>query len=193
MVRIDDLENTVRELYTSKNPNRADWADWLYREHVFTVVDYAGVLAQRFNANVEYARAGAMLHDIADAMMSRFAEGHEEESLSIARRLLEECGYTTEEIALIVDDAIKYHSCHDGNVPNSLEGKVLAAADSLAHLKTNFYELASSALKDEMSPEQLKDWVLKKLNRDFNNKILFDEIKREVQPDYERLKYHYSH
>lgn len=193
MTRIDELEAKVRELYDSKNPNRADWADWLCREHVFIVADNATVLAERFNANVEYARAGAVLHDIADAVMSRFDDEHENTSLAIARQYLEECGFTVEEIALVVDDAIRYHSCHDGNQPKSLEGKVLATADALAHLTTNFYELASVALKDEMSPEQLKDWVLKKLDRDFYNKVLFSEVKQEVQPDYEHLKLQYSY
>src|SRR5690606_3533747 len=106
-----------------------------------------------------------MLHDIADAKMSRFDEKHEETSLIMSRQLLEECGYAAEEIVLIVDDAIRYHSCYDGKIPNSLEGKVLAAADSLAHLTTNFYELATNALRGEKSPDQIRDWVLNKLNR----------------------------
>lgn len=133
-----------------------------------------------------------MLHDIADATMSRFAESHEQASLDISRQLLEECKYTPEEIALIVDDAIKYHSCHDGNIPSSTEGKVLATADSIAHLATNFYELATAALKGEKTSEQINEWVLKKLDRDFHNKILFEDVKDEVHSNYELLKKQYS-
>lgn len=192
MIRIESLEAKVREIYENQDPNRADWADWLYDQHIFVVANNADKLAERFGANKEYSRAAAMLHDIADAKMSRFDETHEEASLTISRQLLEECEYTPEEIALIVDDAIKYHSCHNGRVPNSLEGKVLATADSLAHLTTNFYELATDALKEEKTPDQVRAWVLKKLGRDFQNKILFDEVKKEVQPDYERLKKQYS-
>jgi putative nucleotidyltransferase with HDIG domain len=192
MTRIENLEAKVRKLYEAKDPNRADWADWLYDQHVFIVADNAESLAERFGANKEYARAAAMLHDIADAKMSRFDESHEDESLAISRHLLQESEYTPDEIALIVDDAIKFHSCHDGNIPHSLEGKVLATADSLAHLTTNFYETAATALKDEKTPEQIQQWVLKKLDRDFYNKVLFDEIKAEVQPHYERLKAQYT-
>ncbi len=193
MNRIENLESKTREMYEAKDPNRADWADWLFDQHVFVVADNADQLAEQFGANKEYARAAAMLHDIADARMSRFDEKHEEMSLIISRELLEECGYTPQEVTLIVDDAIKYHSCHNGEIPNSLEGKVLATADSLAHLTTNFYELASGALRGEKSTDYIRDWVLKKLDRDFQNKILFDEIKKEVQADYERLKKQYSY
>jgi hypothetical protein len=45
------------------------------------------------------------------------------------------------QIELVVDDAIRLHSCYDGNRPASLEGQALAAADALAHLKTDFYVL----------------------------------------------------
>jgi hypothetical protein len=32
-----------------------------------------------------------------------------------------------------------------------------------------------------------KQWVLKKIERDFNIKIFFDEIKKEVEPNYNAL------
>jgi HD superfamily phosphodiesterase len=192
MTRIKNLEAKIRQLYESRDPNRADWADWLYDEHVFIVADNAVILAEKYGANAEYSSAAAMLHDIADATMSRFAESHEQASLDISRQLLEECNYTPEEIALIVDDAIKYHSCHDGNIPSSTEGKVLATADSIAHLATNFYELATAALKGEKTSEQINEWVLKKLDRDFHNKILFEDVKDEVHSNYELLKKQYS-
>lgn len=188
MNRIEILEQKVRDLYAQKNTNRAEWADWLADNHVFIVADNASVLAQRFGANEELARAAALLHDIADARMSRFDENHEAESMKIARKFLQECGYNDREIAIIVDDAIRLHSCHDGNLPNTLEGKVLATADSLAHLQTDFYIYATWIMGKNIPLNEIKIWVLKKIERDFQNKILFDEVKTEVEQDYEMLK-----
>lgn len=189
MTRIETLENTVRELYAAKDPNRAAWADWLAENHVFVVADHATTLAERFGADKELARAAAMLHDIADAKMSRFTDSHAEVSLEIARDLLQQTGFNEDEIKLIVDDAIRYHSCHDGEAPQSLEGKVLAAADSIAHLASDFYVFAVWIFsKDGKSIEQIKEMVQKKLDRDFHNKILFDEIKNEYRTNYEILK-----
>ena len=67
MNRLDILESKVRAMYDAKNPDRADWADWLADHHVFIFAENAEQLAERFGANKEYARAAAMLHDIESA------------------------------------------------------------------------------------------------------------------------------
>jgi len=139
MTRIEKLKEKIDSLYQSKNPNRADWADWLYEKHVFVVADKAKELAVRFDVNMELAEAAGMLHDIADVKMSRFDPAHEEESEQIAQELLEESDFHKEEVSIIVEDAIRYHSCNDGKVPNSLEGKIVATADAVAHLSSDFY------------------------------------------------------
>lgn len=61
--------------------------------------------------------AAALLHDIADAKMKRWEDGHEEESLRIARELMQASGFSDKDIATTVDDAIRLHGCHDGG-PN---------------------------------------------------------------------------
>lgn len=189
MTRIETLEDSVRARYAAKNPSRAAWADWLGDNHVFVVADNASQLAVNKGANAELARAAALLHDIADTEMSRFDDAHEEASLRIARKLLEEAGFAKDEIDIVVDDAIRHHSCHDGRIPASLEGRVLAAADSMAHLQSDFYVFATWALGGETKGlPDVKRWALKKINRDFNDKILFDDVRDSCREDYEWLK-----
>lgn len=174
-------------MYEAKNPDRNDWADWLYENHIFIVADNAVRLAKRFGGRQDLARAAALLHDLADAKMSRFSEGHDEATLDIAREVMQKAGFSKQEIEICVDDAVRYHSCHDGHAPSSVEGKVMATADALAHLQTDFYVYALWALGRDKPLEKAKTWALKKIDRDFNNKILFDEIKGECRPDYEHL------
>jgi putative nucleotidyltransferase with HDIG domain len=188
MTKLNKLEEAVKKLYEAKNPERDGWADWMVDNHVFVVADYATSLANRFGANTDLARAAALLHDIADCNMSRMDPGHEAESLKIARELMIQSGYTEEEISLVVDDAIRYHSCHNGESPESIEGKILATADSKAHLKTNFYIHATWAFGKTKTLQQLKEWVLKKIERDLNDKVFFDEVREELRPDYEIIK-----
>ena len=152
------------------------------------VADFASELSAKYKANEELARAAALLHDIADAKMSRFNPEHEEASLAIARELLVKSGYNDEEIQLIVEDAIRYHSCNEGRAPESLEGKILSTADSLAHLKTDFYVYAVYARATEDSLAEIKEWALKKLERDFHAKIQFDDVREEVRAEYDMLK-----
>lgn len=187
MPRLELLKQKISSLYLIKKEGRADWADWLFEHHIFVVAEYAKNLSARFGGHEELAVAASLLHDVADAVMSRFDERHENESLQLARVLLTESGFSTEEISLVVDDAIRFHSCFNGSAPLSLEGKIMATADALAHLKTDFYKYAISRMKTAKSEEEIKAWGLKKIDRDFNDKIQFEEIRADVRSDYERL------
>ncbi len=188
MNRLQGLEAKIAQLYEQKSSNRAVWADWLWDNHVLIAADYARELAQKYGANEELAEAAALLHDVADAVTKRDDPNHEQLSLSMARQLMEEADYSEEEIKLVVDDAIRFHSCMNGERPQTLEGKVLSTADSLAHLKTDFYIYGTWALSREKSLPEIKEWVLTKIERDLNDKILFDDVRQEVKPEYNRIK-----
>lgn len=189
MSRIAQLEALVAELYEQKLEGRAEWADWLYKHHVFVVADYASKLAAKYHINPELPRAGALLHDCADAVMLRLDERHTETTYELSRSLLEKSGFTSAEITLIVDDAIAHHSCRDGQLPASMEGKVLAVADAFAHFKTDYYLRAVEALLSAKSLDEAKQWVLKKIDRDYHDKIpcLPDEVSA-IEHDYQLLK-----
>lgn len=186
--RLHLLKEKIDALYQSRHEGRADWADWLYADHVFLVAEEAGKLANRFGANQELAMAAGMLHDIADAVMSRFNPTHFEESKRIARSLLVESGFTPAEIQTVVDDAIALHSCHGENIPQTFEGKIMATADAVIHLTSNFYDRATRERRFTQSPEEIRAWALPKIERDFHSKILFDDVREEVRAAYEARK-----
>jgi putative nucleotidyltransferase with HDIG domain len=192
MARVDVLSKKVRELYEAKSPNRGDWADFLYKNHVFVVADNALNLSKKYNASEELSYAAGILHDIADAVTKRNDKSHEEKSLEIARMLMSESGFKTSEIELVVGDAIRFHSCLNGEKPQSLEGKILATADALAHFKISFYEFAVKSLEKEQPIEVTKNWVLRKIERDFNDKIFFDDEKKEAEPLYLEIQRQFS-
>lgn len=187
--RLQILEDKVWRIYEEKSSGRDDWADWLFANHVFVVADEAEELAERFNGDMELSRVAALLHDIADAQMKREEKGYEEKSLEIARELLTETDYEEEEIKIVVDDALRYHSCRNGETPSTKEGKVLATADALAHFKTNFYEFAKQKMIERGDSQQkINDWMKRKIEKDINQKISFDKIREEALPAYEKLK-----
>ena len=188
MTRIEKLKEKIDTLYRGKNPARNDWADWFHENHIFLVADKAKSLAIQFGANTELAEASGMLHDIADAKMSRFDPTHEEESEKMARSLLEQSGFNKEEVYIVVEDAIRYHECPAGKIPVSLEGKVMTTADAVVHLSSNFYMHGIKEMKKTKSPEEIKKWGLPKIEEDFHIKILFNETRESVRKDYERAK-----
>lgn len=192
MTKLEQVQAKVRELYAAKDPNRDEWSDWLYDNHVLIVATYARELAKKYGASEELSETAALLHDVADVKMARVDPNHEEASLEIARQVMTEAGFSKEEVALVVDDAIRYHSCYDNERPKSQEGLMLATADSLAHLKTGFYVYAAWAYGKRRSLDELKNWVLKKIERDLYNKISFEDERQDATPDYEVIKQLFS-
>lgn len=157
---------------------------------MFIVADFATELAHAKEANPDLARAAALLHDIADTETTRLDPGHDQKSMRIARQLLPESGYSNAEITTVVDDAIQFHSCRGSERPRSPEGKILATADALAHLKTDFYIYAAWALgagAEKTFPE-VKAWTLAKIERDLNDKIFFEDVRKAARPDYKIIK-----
>jgi putative nucleotidyltransferase with HDIG domain len=187
MADIQKLEQLVRERYEKKDPNRDRWSDWMYANHVLDVAIYAEQLATRYGVSPDVCRAAALLHDIADAEMSRENPRCEEESLIIAEQLLKEANFNDSERADILNDALPFHSCHGDERPKTLVGKILSTADALSHLNSEFYGYFNAALANERSNEEQRQYAGKRLARDFDKKIAFDEIRKEVRERYEYL------
>lgn len=192
MSKISQLREEVRALYERKLPNRARWADWIFKNHVIPVGDASRLVAERFGGNPELAETTGLLHDIADAEMPREDPRNEERSLEIARELLAKTGFTADEIAIIVDDAIMHHSCRGDDRPQTSEGKAMAAGDAFAHLTTDFYYIVEEGRKGIQTSQEISEFVLPKIERDFTNKIAFEELRKEVRPYYEQLKTHFQ-
>lgn len=188
MNRIEKLENKVRSLYERKENTRDEWADWLCNNHIFIVAKYSEQLSKRYGANKDLAMAASMLHDIADAKIPRENPEHEERSNKIAEELLAECDFTKNEIEIIRNDILKFHSCKNGEMPKTLEGKIMASADAMAHLKSSFYDFALEMKQKNESLNEIRNWALSKIERDYYKKIFSDEIRKEVKKDYERVK-----
>lgn len=188
MQQLETLRQKVQDLYTSNDPNADVWIDWSYPNHVLVVAELAERICKKHGANAEFAIAGALLHDIADATMARKSPEHADESLAIAERLLQESGFSAEDMAFVINEVIKPHSCRETS-PTTIEGKAMATADGAAHFLTDFYPLfcwRHYGPKDDY--EAFKDWMRAKLEKDINKKFFFDDIKQEIMPRYEALK-----
>ncbi len=187
MQRLENLREKVRSLYEAKNPNADKWIDWGYKNYVLVVAGKAERLAKEHGANVEFAVAGALLHDVADAVMERKNPEHEQESLKLAAGILQETGYDEQEVAEIVDDIITPHSCN-ALMPQTLEAKILATADGAAHFTTDFYLYFCWQNYGPGGYETFKKFALQKINKDYTRKIFFEDVKTEITPMYEALK-----
>jgi putative nucleotidyltransferase with HDIG domain len=190
--RVKEIKIAVKQLYLERNPKRTQWADWLFENHIFVVSDYASKLADKYGANKELCEISAMMHDIADAVMSRFDPDHQQKSLKMAQEIMEAQGYDDESINIVINDCLPFHGCRGDERPKTLEGRVLATADALAHLQTDFFMFTTYMLASEMSFSEIKAWTLKKLEKSFNKKMLFADEKQLALKDYQLLKMLFS-
>jgi putative nucleotidyltransferase with HDIG domain len=190
-MKLELVRKEVDALYHSNYTNADPWIVWAYPNHVLFVAKTAERIAVKHGANKEFCIAGALLHDIADVVMNRFTQGHAEESLRIADEVLAKCGYTDRDRNFIVNEIIYPHSCSH-TMPTSVEGKVVATADAMAHLQTDFFLYFAWQHYGGKDLESLKQWVLTKIEKHYHTKIFFDDCREEVQPEYKALKLLFS-
>lgn len=185
-MRHQDVALAVQQAYESTS---LDFAQWSWVNHVPVVARHAEKLSLQYHANIELAVAGAWLHDVGDGYVDRFAENHEAVTRLEATKIMQQCGYSVTEIDTVLNQVIKPHSCRENNLPSTIEGKVLATTDALAHLTTDFYvQLCWKHLPEGKSYPEFIEWVNEKLDRDYHKKIFFSEQSHTVTARYEVLK-----
>ena len=190
-MRLEKVKAEVDSLYKEHNPNADPWIVWAYPNHVQVVAKNAERIATEQGANKEFCIVGGLLHDVADAVMPRFTEGHEKESLRIANELLEKCEYDENERNFIINEIIAPHSCNQ-IMPTEIEGKIVATADAMAHFQTDFFLYFAWQHLGGKDLPSLKKWVLIKIEKHFNKKIFFNEYRTEVESEYNAIKLLFS-
>jgi len=176
----------VQEAYLS---SKDGFARWMWDNHLQVVAKEATTLAEEHAANADLAVAGAWLHDFGDAYVHRHSPEHEQITTTESTRVLTTAGYSDVEIQNVLEDVIAPHSCRGGQLPKTLEGKVMATADAIAHLSTDFYlQFSWMHLPEGRTYAEYIAWVNEKLDRDFNNKIFFEDSQQTIKGRYEALK-----
>ena len=138
-------------------------------------------MAEKYGADMEVVWLGAMLHDIARL---EDAEPHDEIGSKKAYKLLVERGFDTE-VAEKVREVVLRHRCRK-YPPETLEQKIIASADAMAHFIPPFYlwigKYSNKSFSDVLEKNR------KKIERDYNEKIFFEDEKESVRGQYEVLK-----
>jgi len=186
---IEKIEGKIKELCLNPKQKTHSFSDKDTKEffgsfwflHIKPVIDYSKELAKKYNGDLETLWLAAILHDI-----SRLddLEPHDEIGADMAHKLLLENGFS-KEVAEKVKNTIITHSCKE-NKPQTLEQKLLATADAVIHFKAPFYLWWEHISKSDM--KENFESGLKKIDRDYNDKIFFKEEKELIKKEYEVLK-----
>jgi hypothetical protein len=193
MLRNKLLKEKVQRLYfvTSEDDEFMKSFKTMQYWHVSLVAEYAKFIYEKENSgDFDLIVAGVWTHDISDAIQYRLSRGNDEVNDKLQKQVMLESGYSEEDIDFVKSEITDVHGCKEFS-PTKIEGKIVASADAMAHLKSYFYLRFCWAHMPKGKVESLEDyktWVLDKIERDFKNKIFFDWLKEDMEKYYISLK-----
>lgn len=193
ILNIAVIRGSVHSLYNPISDTATDFVrtGWAYDNHVLVVARICRELAIKYKANPDQAEAAGLLHDIGDSVMNRMDPKQDFVSKTLAIGILHEAGYSWQTAADFYELVIKPHSCKDGNLPQTLEGKICATADAIAHLEFGFYLHFLQnwhIYRPGGTYEDYVKWALAKIERDVTDKIFFEEERSEMLPYKDSLR-----
>lgn len=179
------IHDEVKTLYAQSQDD--SMRVWFFAGHVVPVVHFVREIAKAHQLNPDIALLAAYYHDIARAVGYWDEPELMQQSLKLTREALRRHGFD-EQTYKEVADAIEHHACRQGPPP-TIHGQILSSADALAHLMTDFYLIMGIDGYARVTPfNNYRKWVAGKIERDFDQKIFFNDFRALAKPHYEALK-----
>lgn len=187
--KIQQLENEIKDLHYNPVSPKHSFSDtetkefycWFWDIHVKAVVEYSKQMAEKYEADMETVWLGALLHDIARLTEE---EPHDEIGSEKAYEILLEKGFD-ETVAGKVKNIVLKHRCKQYS-PETLEEKIVASADAMAHFLPPFYIWIGKYSNKNFA--EILERNKNKIERDYNDKIFFEDEKKQIEPQYKILK-----
>jgi uncharacterized protein len=152
----DLLCHTIIILLVERLAPYLTYHDWKHTEHVIKIAEYIALQEQIPEDDILLIKTAALFHDL--GFINSTIEGHEEESIRLAKIKLPKFGYTEQEIEIILG------MIQATTIPQKPKTKlecILVDAD-LEYLGTDCYKYISNRLFQEMkysNPDlSLEEW-----------------------------------
>jgi putative nucleotidyltransferase with HDIG domain len=161
------------------------WGDAAWTHHILNVIQFSKQLAQELQADEEIVELAAVFHDYASVLNPEYIENHHEHGARLARKFLMKNDYPEDRINQI-EHCILSHRASKRIKRNTIEAKILASADAMAHfanLDSLFYLVYSTK---KMGIDEGREYLLSKLDRSW--KKLLPKAKDIIAPHYEAVK-----
>ena len=134
---------------------------WFYKTHLKAVEKNALFLLEKLKkADKEIVLIAVWLHDL--QRVKDLEGNHAKIGAVEARKVLEKYKYSEKQIKY-VEEIILCHSCNSKLMPKTIEAKILATADAMAHYQNDFY--LKIAVFGERDIDNYKEWLNEKLDR----------------------------
>lgn len=174
---------SIKELIKGECKTLGFVPEWFFEEHLEIVEKHAlDILAKVPSADKEVVILGVWLHDT--QRIRGLKADHQDGGVQEAKKIMNQFNYS-EDIIKKVQGIIQTHSC-DNEIPNTVEGRVLATADAMAHYTSDFFlRIAILGYRDV---KEYKKWALEKIEKNYNKKISFDFAQDEIRNRHNIIK-----
>ncbi len=170
---ISDVKKIILELSESRGVKKG---------HIINVVKYSLFLAKKLKADREICEIAAWLHDIDKLKGGK--EGHHIRGAKDAEEILTKLKYPKDKIKKVCY-CILTHSSDKNYLPKTLEAKIVASADALAHFD-DFLEIVYFYYNRGLTIDETRDRILKKADKSFNKMMPY--AKKLAKKRYDAIK-----
>jgi putative nucleotidyltransferase with HDIG domain len=184
---IKDSQEEVKRL-----ANKNGWL-WFYKMHQNEVIKYAEKLLNIYGeADKEIVLISCWLHDIGHYYarngkeIIKVKKEHHTNGAEIAGEFLKKYNLEKEEVDKI-KNCILRHRNHAPYLAETLEEKIVVAADTLSHFGSIFY-LTYFKFHPAHSLERMVKDDLEKIERDWRDLQIIPEAKKMAETEYKTLK-----
>lgn len=150
--------------------------------HIINVIRYAKALARKFKADEDVCEIAALFHDYSGILNYEYYNQHHVHSAEIASQILKRLNFPDSKI-INIQHCILSHRGSRNIERKTIEAKILATADSLAHIEDAHALLKLAEESYEMEHSEAIKWVLAKLQRSFNK--IMPELQDAVKPRFD--------
>ena len=175
------IENEVRERIEEYKNNSEDHYDF-WNEHIKYVYAESQKLAEKYGAEMEIVKLGALLHDIALICKKGDRKEHHINGRILAEQILIKYNYPKEKMERVLSCVYNHRSSKNAT---NIEDLCVADADIIAHFD-NIPMLFNSAYnRNNLNLSEVRDWLNKAFEKDYND--LSERTKQSFRDRYKLI------
>jgi HD superfamily phosphodiesterase len=180
----DELVWQVRDHIIEKAQSSKYIDHWFLEGHILVVEKMAAWLCKLYpQADKDIVGLAVWFHDV-----SRFEgkdEGHDLLGAKIAEKELSKMGFSKNKINQVKMACLSHRSKE--LKPATLEARILASADAMSHFVGGLYLRLVHKYAKEMGFEKAIEHLKRKLDRDYREKITFEEAQILIRERYKAI------
>jgi hypothetical protein len=180
----DKVENLKREISVLAQDESFIHHEWYLDQHLEIVEQLSLEISKNYEPDMDLVLSLVWIHDYAKTVGIR----DDKEVISRSRSFLLELGFEEEYIDKLINLLEIFERKEPEELRNSpIEVQIVSTADGASHMIGTFYQRYVYENPD-VPFDELMESNLRKLDKDWNRKIVLPEVKEKLQERYDFLR-----